>query len=268
MKTPERDLYINLLKKIITNTIYQDALFRECSIPAWKKNIIKYIIGQEPMVGSVIKYDDEARRLGRDWPSCAHSMIGSERLNNLQFCVESVLNENIEGDFIETGVWRGGSTIFMRGILKAYNNKDKTVWVADSFQGLPAPNPELFPADEGDIHHTIDFLRVSLEEVKENFRRYELLDNQVKFLKGWFSETLPSAPIQRLSILRLDGDMYESTMCAFSNLYNKLAVGGYVIVDDYCIHNCEKAVTDFRKKTGIKDPIIEIDGTGVYWRKE
>jgi O-methyltransferase len=268
MKKTERDLYLDLLKKIIANTIYQDALFQEHTTAGWKKRVIKSMLGDNTLVGSIISYDHEARRLGKDWPSCAHTMVGIERLNNLHYCAETILNENIEGDFIETGVWRGGASIFMRGILKAYQNVEKTVWVADSFQGLPPPKPDIFPADEGDIHHTIDFLRVSLDEVKENFRRYDLLDNQVKFLKGWFSETLPKAPIEKLSILRLDGDMYESTICALSNLYHKLVIGGFVIIDDYCIHNCEKAVTDFRKKHGIKNSIVEIDGTGVFWRKD
>jgi O-methyltransferase len=75
------------------------------------------------------------------------------------------------------------------------------------------PRPEYFQ-DSGDIHHTFDFLKVSLEEVTENFRKYDLLDDQVRFLKGWFKDTLPSAPITMIAVLRFDGDMYGSTMIA------------------------------------------------------
>jgi hypothetical protein len=103
--------------------------------------------------------------------------------------------------------------------------------------------------------------------VKRNFERYDLLDDQVRFLQGWFSETLPKAPIERLAVLRLDGDLYESTTDALVNLYDRLSPGGYVIVDDFCIPACRQAVHDFRQTRGIQDEIIQIDWTGVYWRR-
>ena len=155
----------------------------------------------------------------------------------------------------------------MRGILKAWSVADRKVWVADSFEGLPAPDIKAFPQDAGDIHHTLDFLKVSLKTVRENFARYGLLDDQVIFLKGWFKDTLPSAPIESLAVLRLDGDMYESTISALDSLYEKVSPGGFVIVDDYCIRSCAEAVHDYRAQHAINEPIIDIDGTGVYWRK-
>src|SRR5439155_1101033 len=151
-------------------------------------------------------FDEAARSDGRDWPTTAHTMIGMKRLDNLQHCVEDTLARQVPGDLIETGVWRGGASIFMRGILRAHGVSDRTVWVADSFQGLPPPNPDAYPADAGDPLHTFDYLAVSLEDVKSHFERYGLLDDQVRFLKGWFRDTLPAAPIERLAVLRLDGD--------------------------------------------------------------
>jgi O-methyltransferase len=155
-------------------------------------------------------------------------MIGSLRLDNLQDCIESVVRDNVPGDLIETGVWRGGATILMRGVLAAYGIADRIVWVADSFAGLPPPNPQAYPADAGDIHWTHRELAVSLKTVPESFARYGLLDDQVRFLVGWFRDTLPTAPIHRLAVARLDGDMYESTMDALVALYPKLSVGGYL----------------------------------------
>lgn len=143
------------------------------------------------------------RQDGMDWPRAAHSMIGRERMNQLHEALETVVRENIEGDFIETGVWRGGSCIFMNGFLQANNITDRNVWVADSFEGLPTPNIEQYPRDFGDYLHSFDYLRVSLEQVQENFRKYDLLNDQVKFLKGWFKDTLPSAPIEKLRLLAL-----------------------------------------------------------------
>jgi O-methyltransferase len=131
---------------------------------------------------------------------------------------------------------------------------------------LPPPDSARYPSDEGDTHHTIDFLRVTLDEVRANFTRYGLLDEQVRFLKGWFKDTLPGAPIEQLAVLRLDGDMYESTMDALNSLYPKLQPGGYIIIDDYVLEGCQEAVADFRSSNGISDQIIDIDGIGAFWQ--
>jgi len=195
-------------------------------------------------------------------------MIGLKRLDNLEFCIEQVITNGVVGDFIETGVWRGGATIFMRAVLKAYGVTDRCVWVADSFEGLPPPNTGKYPYDAGDRLHEATQLAVSLEQVKANFDRYGLLDNQVRFLKGWFRDTLPAAPIERLAVLRLDGDMYQSTMDALVNLYPKVSQGGYVIVDDYgAIPACRQAVNDYRSANGITEEIRDIDWTGIFWQK-
>ena len=131
---------------------------------------------------------------------------------------------------------------------------------------MPPPNPTLYPADEGDPLHQIEQLAVSRDEVEENFRRYGLLDYRVVFLEGWFKDTLPTAPVEQLAVLRLDGNMYESTMQIFENCYHKVAPGGVVIVDDYnAIEACALATTEFRARHGITTPIFPIDGTGVWW---
>jgi hypothetical protein len=193
-------------------------------------------------------------------------MIGQRRMDNLRDIVETVLAERVPGDLIETGVWRGGACIYMRAILKAHNVTDRTVYVADSFAGLPPPDPDRYPADAGDRHHTYAPLAISLEEVQGNFAKYDLLDSQVVFLKGWFKDTLHRAPIERLAVLRLDGDMYESTMDALVALYGKVSPGGYVIVDDYALPGCQKAIHDFRDRNGVEAPLVAIDSMSVYWK--
>lgn len=210
----------------------------------------------------------EKQFLGKQFPREAETMVGLARLDNVQQCVLDVLERNVPGDLMETGVWRGGTTIFMRGMLKALNVTDRSVWVADSFEGLPPPSPE-FPQDKQSVLDEFDVLRVSLDEVKRNFTKYDLLDNQVKFLKGFFEDTLATAPVEKLAVLRLDGDMYSSTYVALEALYHKLSVGGYLIVDDYkALKTCEQAVTDFRELHGLSEEIKTVDWTGAYWRKE
>lgn len=239
--------YLTLLQDCLCGVIYEDSPLK--------------VLGAE-------KFDAQLREYGWDWPSVAHTMIGRKRLANVCALTESVLGEGIEGDLIETGVWRGGACIMMRAVLDAYCVTDRTVWLADSFEGLPAPNEEKYPADRGDEFHTYSELAVSIEDVKRNFEKYGLLDDQVQFLKGWFKDTLPTAPIKKLALLRLDGDMYESTMDALNALYDKLSIGGYVIVDDYnVVEGCKKAVHDFLSGRSLQPEIHEIDGVGVYWKK-
>jgi hypothetical protein len=216
--------------------------------------------------------DPKARAMrldGGDWPGRGLTMIGIKRLDNLQLAIEDVLARGVPGDLIEAGAWRGGACIFMRGVLKAHGITDRRVWVADSFEGLPAPNPAQYPADAEAGPEAAGMMAVSLETVRDNFARYGLLDDRVVFLKGWFRDTLPTAKLEKLAILRLDGDLYESTMDSLVHLYPKLAPGGYVIVDDYgSTPPSAKAVADYRAKHGIDEPIVTIDWTGVYWRKK
>jgi hypothetical protein len=214
-----------------------------------------------------LNMDPAIRSLGLDWPAEAETMIGMRRLKNLEYCVASVLERNVPGDLVETGVWRGGACIFMRGYLKAYGDTQRKVWAIDSFQGLPQPDAAQYPSDRDDDLWRFSELAISLQTVKENFERYGLLDEQVAFIQGWFRNTLPEAPIEKLAVLRLDADMYESTMVALRSLYPKVSKGGYVIVDDYgAIPACRQAVDDFRAEYRLSDPILPVDWTGVYWQ--
>jgi hypothetical protein len=230
-----RDLYLDLMMRCLTDWLYD-------------------------------QFDEPLRAEGLDWPARAHTMIGLRRLENLRHCVEEVLERGVPGDLIETGAWRGGATILMRALLKAHGVTDRTVWVADSFAGVPPPDAGQYPADAGHTLHQHAQLAVPLEQVRANFQRYGLLDDQVRFLPGWFRDTLPQAPIERLAVMRLDGDLYESTFVALQSLYGKLSPGGFVIVDDYgCIAACRQAVHDFRDAHGITEPIRPIDWSGVFW---
>jgi len=229
-----RNLYLDMIKRTILNTIYEPHPLKED---------------------------------GKTWPATAHSMIGNKRMDNIKYCIEDILAHNIPGDLIETGVWRGGAVIFMRAILKAHNVTDRVVWAADSFEGLPAPNTSIYPADNGSDYHENNYLKVGLETVQNNFHSYDLLDDQVAFLQGWFKDTLSIAPIKNIAVLRLDGDMYESTMEALEALYDKVSPGGYIIIDDWCLLTARAATLDFRVRHDIVDPIQYIDGIGSFWQK-
>lgn len=209
----------------------------------------------------------ERRYYGNDWPQHAITMIGVNRLMNIQKLLFDTIEKQVPGDFIETGVWRGGACIFAASIFKLLKITDKKVYVCDSFEGLPKPDPK-YPVDNNDIHHTFTQLIVSLEEVQRNFQVFSLLDDQVKFVKGWFCDTLPTIN-STFSVVRLDGDMYGSTMDGLVNLYPKLNKGGYIIIDDYGLPGSYAAVNDFRTEHKIESPLCLIDmhSKAVYWQK-
>ena len=259
-----RRLYIDLLKGALTHTLY-----RPLDIGA-RSDYVKRELD-----------DEQARALGRDWPQFAQTMVGVARLENIQHCIETVLKDNVPGDFIETGIWRGGTVIFMRGLLRAHGDPpDRLVFAADSFQGLPAADAEEYPADAPFEHinqpragrrpDALDpsLLAVSRGDVQRNFELYGLYDDRVRFLEGWFRDTLPTVRDRSWAVIRLDGDFYESTMDALTNLYPNLSVGGFLVVDDFAIGACRQAVDDYRREHGIEEPIRRVDWTAVYWRRE
>jgi hypothetical protein len=204
---------------------------------------------------------------GDDWPLLGYTMIGEKRLDNIFQCIQDVEMDQVPGDFMECGVWRGGASIFAKGVFRALGVRRRRVWLADSFEGMPRLVEE---SDKVDADHSLfNELSVSLEHVRENFQRFGLLDEDVLFIKGWFSDTLPTAPIDHLAVLRLDADHYTSTMDALNALYDKVSPGGYIIVDDYkTFVGCRNAITEFRSRHGVKEVIKDIDSQGVYWRRD
>lgn len=245
-------LYLDLLKRSLTNTLFEEE-------PDIDDAEHRYVAG---FINHYIKGQ-------------AISMLPVARLDNLEKCILDVVGNGVPGDLIETGVWRGGATIFMQGALRALNETDRTVWVADSFEGLPEPDAEKYPL-EAKAHHgaimkqSYNHFAASLEAVQGNFRAYGLLDSNVRFLKGWFKDTLSAAPIEQLAIMRLDGDYYESTMDSLTALYDKLSVGGFAIIDDYGEDTwtyCRKAVSDFREAREIHDPMVQVDSKCFYWQR-
>jgi hypothetical protein len=269
-------LYLDLLKQTLTASLYDESAWELMQAPqaisttrfrkikrALKWYAFKAAFGADFFPIKKRRFDAAVRDAGMDWPLFGYTMIGHRRLDNIQHCVEDVLANGVPGDLIETGVWRGGAAILMRAILKQRGVLDRTVWLADSFRGLPPPRDS---GDGADLSN-VDLLAVSLEQVKRNFARFDLLDDRVAFLEGWFADTLPAAPIERLSVLRLDGDLYSSTMDALVPLYPKVSDRGYVIVDDYgSWPSCKRAVDDYLRQNGIKADIKVIDSGGVYWQ--
>jgi len=268
-------LYLDLLKKVLINELdLENKLRTEYIQECLTQNREPYLVtARDIRILRTERYEQlkteqrEGRyRLKSDSPYYPFTLIGKARLDNIQECLDTIRLDNIPGDCIETGVWRGGATLFMRAYLKAYGMTDRTVWLADSFQGLPKPGHVL---EKDYDFYTYDVLSVGQELVRMNFELFGLMDGQVRFLPGWFKDTLPAAPIEKLALMRLDGDMFESTLDSLTALYPRLSPGGYVIVDDYGVLDCcRHAVHAYRVRHRITCPLERIDHTGVFWRKE
>ncbi len=267
---PAARAYLDLLRRCLTREAFLDQEWWDADLSQWPggADAVRPLL-RERGWRMVRRGDPDARVEGRDWPPTAETMIGTRRLDNVvESCVTAVV-DGVPGDFIETGVWRGGTTILMRGVLEAMGDRERSVWVADSFEGLPVPDEEQYPADAGLDWSHVEVLKVGADLVRANFERYGLLDDRVRFLEGWFCDTLPAAPIEQLAVLRLDGDLYQSTMDALVALEPKVSPGGFVLVDDYGgWPPCRAAVDDYRSERGITDPIHEVDWTGIWWRKD
>jgi len=269
--------YLKLLKRSLMNLIYPEhelcIEFLETTPPA--QTDLKY----QRILRDIGKLQKQSltrllaiKRVGslRDKQPLrfSHTMIGSVRLDNIEYCAEQVFADGIEGDFLEAGVCQGGAAIFSRALQLAFGEGSRKTWVADSFEGLPPSS------HDRDVELKIDWTEASqpwlaIDEatVRDNFKRYGLLDENVRFLPGFFADTLPQADVGKLAILRLDADMYQSTLDILENLYTNVEPGGFIIVDDYILPTCRKAIDSFRAENNIHEPLQTIDWSSVYWRK-
>jgi O-methyltransferase len=209
---------------------------------------------------------------GQDWPQNALTMVGLRRLDDLERCVHEIVRDGVPGDLVEAGAWRGGASILMRATLDVLGARDRTVYVADSFQGFPLPDPDGDVEDRG-LDRDLSahgYLAASLEDVHATFTRLGLADG-VTFVPGFFEETLAALHGHSWALVRIDGDTYGATRVALDALYPGLSVGGYVTVDDYFhpyVPMCRRAVDDFRAERGVTEPIEQVDFTGARWRRE
>jgi hypothetical protein len=270
-----RARYLELLRRALVNMIYPE---HELRIDRLESGIASADLRTRDRELRDIRYrnaDDfagliAAKLNGDVWRGrpgrYSHTMVGMRRLEHLQWCAERVFEDAIPGDFLEAGVCQGGASIFMRA-LQAVHDPARFMWLADSFEGLPVPDNA---NDEGyDFSEAKQpWLAMTRAAVEDNFRTYDLLSDQVRFLSGWFRDTLPTAPVGPLAILRIDADLYTSTREVLTALYDKVPAGGFVIVDDYnAFIPCRSAVDEFREERKIAEPLRRIDRMAVYWRR-
>ena len=253
--------YIKNLIGVITRTYFNES---ELDLSKHKNILLKRVYDTHGYYFN----NSEDRRVGDEcWPVEADTMIGIFRMINIYYLLNEVIAKGVPGDFVETGVWKGGACVLANAALRERGEQHRRVHAFDSFEGLPVPYAE-YDLSINDKHHTHDELAVSLEEVYDVFLRYNLLTDNVVFRKGWFSDTMQEIDdIESVSILRLDGDMYSSTMEVLDAMYDKVSKGGFIIVDDLMLPGCRKACEDFFEKRKLRVNLIRIDKNSVFWEK-
>ncbi len=256
-----RTAYLDLLKLCLCDLV--GASTSEVRWTDDKRWFSRQLTGDDQLLGRVE---------GKDWTLNGLSMIGLRRLGDLQQCVASVVRDEIEGDLIEAGTWRGGASILIRATLDSLGAADRTLWLADSFEGFPPAGEHDAAADqrlETQLGGT-DFFAPGLGTVQSYFARFGL-STGVKFVPGFFEQTLRHLRDRRWSLVRVDADTYSATKAALEALYPGVACGGYVVLDDYFhpwLPECRRAVEDFRLEHGVREPIHQIDWNGGRWRRE
>jgi O-methyltransferase len=276
--SPIRRRYLDLLKRTLVNLVYaEDAIRLDTALsadvpadPLARQRLLRDARYARPDAYAEVVASKRAGGLDGFWGArLAHTMIGLDGLDNLERCAHRIFADGVPGDFLEAGVCHGGASIFLRALQVAYGEAERVTWLADSFAGVPPPTHEVDREHQLDLtEERVPWMAAGIEAVRDNFETYDLLSDEVRFLPGLFADTLPRAPVERLAILRIDGDLYESTRDALDALYDRVSDGGYVIVDDYgCLEPCRIAVDEFVAERGLDVEINPVDWTRVCWRK-
>jgi len=204
-----------------------------------------------------------------------YTMTSREGLIYTLVTTQGAIKENINGAFVECGVARGGISAMM-AMMAEEEGKGRMTWLFDSFEGLPEQT------EEDGIQKPVRHWDRKANDLAEGyclgtwydvsttmFTVFHLSREVVELVKGWFQDTLPvyKNKIGDMAVLRLDGDWYESTKCCLENLYDNVVQGGFVIIDDYQLPGCKKAVDEYLHKRQ-EAPRMDFDANGrAYWRK-
>lgn len=185
---------------------------------------------------------------------------------------EDMILKNVEGDFVECGVFAGTQVAAMSHAIQKHNSKKK-VHCFDSFEGIPMAGKHDIeirgcigkPTEEGALK-TTGVSACSLEQVRAHLKEWGFPMEYFHFYKGWFQNTVPSCNIDKIALLRLDGDLYESTKVCLEHLGPRVQKGGVIIIDDWALDGCQKAVREWWKQHNISPVIHTVpNSTPVYF---
>lgn len=252
--------------KLQTHAASANSSLRQAYLALIKRSVMGYLShGNGKSFESYSPWSCYDRKRGRwlvEKASRPMTVLSAGQLDLIERSILDLDARQVDGDFIEAGVWRGGAVILMLALLKAVGIQGRQVLAADSFAGIPKNHT--FRHDPVDLWE--DRWEASLEEVRSNIERFGLLDGTVQFIPGDFRVSLSSLAGRRFALMRLDSDAHDSVTASLEHLYPLLSVGGIVIIDDWHLIGCRIAVDSFRRRLGLTEPIVEEAGNG-YWIK-
>lgn len=208
------------------------------------------------------------------YQKCApFTMTTVERMYSLFTAIKYTVENDISGDIVECGVWKGGSSMLCALTLKQLGATDRKLYLYDTYSGMPEPidkDKEAFTGNdamekwkERQIDGNSDWCHASIEEVQENLISTGYPEDNIIFIKGKVEETIPNRIPEEIALLRLDTDFYESTKHELEHLYPKLSERGTLIIDDYGYWaGAKEAVDEYISDNGIKLLLHRIDETG------
>ncbi|QDT15546.1 TylF/MycF/NovP-related O-methyltransferase [Alienimonas californiensis] len=203
-----------------------------------------------------------------------YTMTSPARVAALCDAVEYVQNHNLPGDFVECGVWRGGSVMAMLHVLKRRGELGRDVHLFDTFEGMSAPTDldrdpdghtaaELLEEEKADKAASANWAYCSQEDVERNVASVGYPAERLHFVRGKVEDTLPDAVPETISLLRLDTDWYESTKHELEHLFPRLVPGGVLILDDYGHwEGARRAVDEYLRDRGVRMFLQRVDYTG------
>jgi cephalosporin hydroxylase len=209
------------------------------------------------------------QRLGPEGPEpnaaksfLPYSAMGRTQLDHLHACLDTVRDESVVGDLMECGTGRGGGAIFMRAYLDACEMGEAGVFVADRFRASPEPDVAPTIPPQG-----VAGFRADLNLVRDGFARFDLLDDRVHFLQGSIAATMADTPVHELALLRVGATIGTQTRAVLDALYDRVSVGGFVLIDQRAHSSAREQVEAFRAERGIATPIERVDAFAIAWRK-
>jgi O-methyltransferase len=192
-----------------------------------------------------------------------YTMVGLDRLRKLDELARAIDQDAIKGDIVECGTCNGGSGAILARVA-CRSPHERHTWLLDSFAGLPA-------AGEKDGPFAAEYTGLCcgrMERVREVLERMAVPKEAVTLVPGWFQESLPHLPVERIALLHIDADWYDSVLTVLQHLYDKVVPGGYVVFDDFGYwEGCRRACEEFLAARGINVALTIIDGIGAYFRK-
>jgi O-methyltransferase len=196
------------------------------------------------------------------------TMVKSKNLLNLYALTQRANDMNLDGDIVECGVWNGGSAALMAFATKNYEKpRNRLVWLFDSFGGLPRPGPNDGAAENQYYFEGLN--RGSVQHVVEVFAKLGISMDHVRIHSGWFESTLREADLERIAVLHIDADWYDSVKLVLDAFYDKVVPGGFVVLDDYGYwEGCKRALDDFLSQNNIDGiKLMQVDSTGAHFQK-